>query len=950
MEGRGLSGEDDTQVKETEERTVTEGPTEPENDGSGPQPHRGLSGVEQNSAAATDYEPNTSEDLEGEELLQKDEEEEEEEELLVLDPEHPLVKKQQAALTKHLKRQLEKINLEMKEKLVQEKQDDRHREETGVEMFRIQEQLSRLHSRLEEQHQTKEQAEAKHRQALDQLEEAKSKYSNIASHHGRAKASVSELQVEMDNLMLHLLYTQGVSEDLRSNVKALMNVRSKASAEKNQAEDKKLQQDLYVDRLTKELDRLTQQIALYQSQARVQAEETRAARQAESEAEMEMVTVEMVRKQLLQQWRSSLVDMRRRNDGLTAMREALRLTEHQLILLDREIDGYKKSITEEQEQNETLTLQLNWSQMDAASSKKLLSQKQAQYEALQNQYSTCVRILRETEGTLARLTKETTAHQTEVNNQRRQLEKESALRLELEEKIMVHMQQQLTFTKAAKYSQQLTSRTRALKKQKMSQLWQLENDLLVVELEITEVSEQLDALTVAQKAMDEEIAKFNQSLTSNLAKNSSFIKVIEQKQSSITDINRKIAQIAASTGHEDLSPLQIKLEALKMETEELQENMRREQQLWMKQQGILVGLTQENDANSKNMVKLQMEFTAMQQKKIRLEKQLESEQQELTDLERNMKTLRRDLLKLNTLLSNNRQLSQALEQENVLMETDFIHTLKEEQQESVEMQMKVEKTEEEKERLLYSLVEAERQVMLWEKKIQLVKETRSAVDFDVGQGEIHRMKAEIHRMEVRLNQLKKQQEQLVRESEATVARRETLVLRREVMDHSSHKQTSKGDLSRHTLGLQRKIKDTHKNVAECEQGIKELQENQQVLSQRLADQKQQLVEVCSSSSSLDQEYRTLQDTKDQNISHLVALQSRVKRLQAVHDGSYQALSTRESVEASVQCQREQMQATKTILHRVGQEFPHHQGALRRLSLALAAQTQTLDQEMWPESQ
>lgn len=64
--------------------------------------------------------------------------------------------------------------------------------------------------------------------------------------------------------------------------------------------------------------------------------------------------------------------------------------------------------------------------------------------------------------------------------------------------------------------------------------------------------------------------------------------------------------------------------------------------------------------------------------------------------------------------------------------------------------------------------------------------------------------------QVRLNQLKKQQEQLVRESEATVARRETLVLRREVMDHSSHKQTSKGDLSRHTLGLQRKIKDTHK--------------------------------------------------------------------------------------------------------------------------------------------
>lgn len=81
------------------------------------------------------------------------------------------------------------------------------------------------------------------------------------------------------------------------------------------------------------------------------------------------------------------------------------MVEHQVILLDREIEGYKKSTTEEQEQNETLTLQLNWSQMDGAISKKLISQKQAQLEALQAHYSTCLRTLRETECILARLTK-----------------------------------------------------------------------------------------------------------------------------------------------------------------------------------------------------------------------------------------------------------------------------------------------------------------------------------------------------------------------------------------------------------------------------------------------------------------------------------------------------------------------------------------------------------------
>lgn len=114
--------------------------------------------------------------------------------------------------------------------------------------------------------------------------------------------------------------------------------------------------------------------------------------------------------------------------------------------------------------------------------------------------------------------------------------------------------------------------------------------------------------------------------------------------------------------------------------------------------------------------------------------------------------------------------------------------------ESIQMQKNLDGLKEEKERLLNSLVEAElvkfllyitgnikfmvyhvpfyispptpsvdfvlekeynekllfsrRQIMLWEKKTQLAKETRAAVDSEVGQGEIKAMKAEIHRMQV----------------------------------------------------------------------------------------------------------------------------------------------------------------------------------------------------------
>ena len=52
------------------------------------------------------------------------------------------------------------------------------------------------------------------------------------------------------------------------------------------------------------------------------------------------------------------------------------------------------------------------------------------------------------------------------------------------------------------------------------------------------------------------------------------------------------------------------------------------------------------------------------------------------------------------------------------------------------LQNEVDSLTEEKERLLGSLVDSERQIMLWEKKIQLAKETRSTVDTEYGQGEL----------------------------------------------------------------------------------------------------------------------------------------------------------------------------------------------------------------------
>lgn len=71
--------------------------------------------------------------------------------------------------------------------------------------------------------------------------------------------------------------------------------------------------------------------------------------------------------------------------------------------------------------------------------------------------------------------------------------------------------------------------------------------------------------------------------------------------------------------HEDLGPLQIKAETLKAKIKELEGNINRDHQLWIQKQGTLLGLTQDLETSSKNILQLQTEHTCLQQEKIRLQ-------------------------------------------------------------------------------------------------------------------------------------------------------------------------------------------------------------------------------------------------------------------------------------------------------------------------------------------
>ncbi len=133
--------------------------------------------------------------------------------------------------------------------------------------------------------------------------------------------------------------------------------------------------------------------------------------------------------------------------------------------------------------------------------------------------------------------------------------------------------------------------------------------------------------------------------------------------------------------------------------------------------------------------------------------------------------------KLNDELSNNKDQRQRLENENFNIESEFVEKLKELEKESVRLEVEIDKTKENKSDLLNEIVECEKHILLWERKIQLEREMQEALDPNVGQSELLELKKEIHRMELRLEDLRKKQELLINEMERAVYKRETIQLK-----------------------------------------------------------------------------------------------------------------------------------------------------------------------------
>jgi hypothetical protein len=140
-----------------------------------------------------------------------------------------------------------------------------------------------------------------------------------------------------------------------------------------------------------------------------------------------------------------------------------------------------------------------------------------------------------------------------------------------------------------------------------------------------------------------------------------------------------------------------------------------------------------------------------------------------------------------------------------------------------EAQIKVLKGQ--KKALLQDIIECERQILLWEKKIQLEKETQETLDPSVGMSEGQAMEREIHRMRLRYEAIKRDQDRMVSEMERAVMKREVIAQKYKKngnkKTHGAPAAMTTADLKKKRSQIRREAKRISKDVRSHESQIAE---------------------------------------------------------------------------------------------------------------------------------
>ncbi|CAH8651425.1 unnamed protein product [Heterobilharzia americana] len=348
---------------------------------------------------------------------------------------------------------------------------------------------------------------------------------------------------------------------------------------------------------------------------------------------------------------------------------------------------------------------------------------------------------------------------------------------------------------------------------------------------------------------------------------------VERKQGNIDILNKKLERSIRESGGQEVGPLDAQISNMNKAVAAKQDEIGVLEQQWLKEQNELVMNINERDKLAESVTRISKQLSILTQKKLRVDNEITIQEREKNDLEKELRHLQNDITRMNTMIANEKTNEESLNNENKLSEIDFArdHVLKD------------------KEDLLNELVEVERTIMLWEKKVQLCEETKKSVDCNTGQGEISVMRHEIHRMETLKSSLLQKQERLIQALERSILKRDIIFNQSDVLQARKDETQMRITAQRHIDELKRKLKFIRQNSSVCTKELEELAEKTNTLEGELFMKKTGAEVEQKKADELMEKLQSLSDQKQINIFELQMRQHATAYWEQIKQGKYRRL-------------------------------------------------------------
>ncbi|CAD6201324.1 GSCOCG00000125001-RA-CDS [Cotesia congregata] len=884
--------------------------------------------------------PNISQDEEIYKLIKDNwNEDKPTESLKVLDPEDPLMKRFQEALKTHLVKINKNLTEEINELKVTCKETNKKREEKGLEMYEAQREISRQQTAvekyrklLEDIKQSREEKECH----LIELKEIRNRVRNETEEENRrAEEMLREIESTSSLYKRFSEYEQEISD--RMAVAERMSQKD-ATVEREMIRQKQ-EADYILWKLSEEIWRLEKEIDDLRRQIEIKNEEKLVVTQTVADADADLGGLQRERKDLMDAWNSVISSIVQRDKVFDELsHERLTMRESFKTLLTR-IEKVKKDTQKEMENNEKLTEIKSRLEEEVRCIDAGYGAQNDQAEAMQYRIDKLNNQIDYYDTQVGALSYEFQGLKNEEKSLDQELDKLAHQKKTLENDVSTKLEDKVIQDKAVRSLTKVLRDTRETANQLELSMIQTENqygkNLLNLERLTSDVSsrkEDLEELAHSNSVREKELAD----LQGQVEKYNS---LIERKQKQIVELNKKIDEINSKEGGGiDMAPQDIKIASLEKSIEEFDAKNQESQQQWLRQESLLVRLTQEQDVQLDEINRLSKQIMIMEQKNLKLERLLENEKKTEKNIDRRMNELHQRLIKTNAILAEQKELKDQLQDKNFITKDEFTKKLQDEETELIKLENNIRDLAEEKSLLEDKLRAAHSEYLSWEKKVKVAAETSRVIKEEQNPGgEVAVMKSEIHKMEMRLLHLKKAQEKMIKDMEHCVVRREmimdaALAKEQKNLRGSHNKQVM---FEKRMEGRRMKIKQISKENKSLENQILELQAEKNILEIETDENKKLLKDYEDEIYEIDKQIAEAELMKHHKLECLVRKQRKIGLLQKVREGKYKMFHKSEAIlNDELERQRILNGDLIEIMEQTSRDFPHLKDDIKKILLTL----------------